>query len=91
MLDEDINNIINNVSRLQWACRRGMLELDVLLGNFLKQGYQDLSLERKKDFVFFLSQSDPDLFDWLMGHSQPTDPTLAQMTETIRRYVQPRI
>lgn len=67
------NNIINELSRLKWACRRGMLELDVLLGNFLENGYAQLDDEDKERFVELLSSGDTDLLSWLMGHSNPTD------------------
>lgn len=29
--------------RLRWNCRRGVLELNVLLGNFLDKAYLDLT------------------------------------------------
>ena len=31
--------------RLKWACRRGMLELDVLFEPFVEQAYDELSEE----------------------------------------------
>lgn len=36
---------LNNKARLRWACRRGMLELDVLLMPFVEEGYDALSAE----------------------------------------------
>ena len=29
-------------SRLRWRCRRGMLELDLLLGRFVNEHYREL-------------------------------------------------
>lgn len=84
-------NIINNMSKLKWACRRGMLELDVLLGNFVNTGYSALSLEDKEQFVELLTHSDPELFDWLMGHSAPEDKELVKITEIIRLHARSRI
>ncbi len=83
--------IVNNLPKLQWACRRGMLELDVLLGNFLKEAYPSLSLEDKKIFVELLSCADTDLFDWLLGYASPTDERLARITEAIRQHARDRI
>jgi len=77
---------VNNLARLQWACRRGMLELDVLLGNFLEKHYSDLSLADKEKFVFLLTQSDTELFAWLMGQAQPGDAGLADIVALIRRH-----
>lgn len=47
-------------------CRRGMLELDVLLLNFLDVRYYDLDLQFKKDFYNFLLESDNNLYLWLV-------------------------
>lgn len=88
MLNENNHNIINNLPQIYWACRRGMLELDVLLGNFLKKPYLALSDDDKKQFVALLEYSDPELFDWLLGHSLPADPGLARIIEAIRHYAQ---
>ena len=81
---------INNLNKLQWACRRGMLELDVLLGNFLHEVYPALSDPDKNIFVRLLSSPDPELFAWLMGHEMPADPELASIAEKIRYHAQHR-
>lgn len=47
-------------------CRRGMLELDVILLNFLDVRYYDLDLQFKKDFYDFLLESDNNLYLWLV-------------------------
>lgn len=82
---------INNIAKLQWACRRGMLELDVILSNFLKEAYSSLSDEDKSHFVDLLSCPDPVLFDWLMGREMPEDAHLAKITEIIRNHAKSRI
>lgn len=87
MVAEDKNNIIHNLAKLKWACRRGMLELDVLLGNFLQSGYANLADDEKKVFVDLLSHSDPELIDWLMGHATPEDKELATLVAKIRAHV----
>lgn len=86
----DIKNIINNPAKLHWACRRGMLELDVLLGNFLTEAYPTLSDEDKIRFVNVLNQSDPELFAWLMGRETPEDPDFKRITDMIRQHAQSR-
>lgn len=60
-----------NISRLRWACRRGMLELDVLLGNFLEEAYLQISDEEQKKFVELLDCNDQELFMWLTGKEIP--------------------
>lgn len=83
------SNLINNTARLAWACRRGMLELDVLLGNFLKEAYPSLDLPEKQAFVNLLTLEDPVLFACLMGHEQP-DQENALIVNKIRHHVQTR-
>lgn len=72
--------------RLRWSCRRGMLELDVLLGNFLENAYLKLSPAEQALFVQFLESSDQDLFMWLMGNETPKDPNYVLMVGKIREH-----
>lgn len=55
--------------RLQWRCRRGLLELDMLLSNFLHQRFPNLSPEEQVSFAHLLEVADDDelmdyLFQW---------------------------
>jgi antitoxin CptB len=77
-------------NRLRWACRRGMLELDILLGHFLTEAYTDLTSIDKDSFVKLLSESDQDLFMWLSGKVHCPDPLLASMIEKIRYHAKHR-
>lgn len=85
----NINNISPNnhsIARLKWACRRGMLELDVLLGDFLDSAYCDLDDKDKSLFISLLDSPDPDLFAWLMGKTQPEDASLIKIVDMIRKH-----
>lgn len=73
-----------NKSRLLWACRRGMLELDTLFMPFVTEVYDDLSGTDKKTFERLLECEDPLLFNWFMGHKECNDPELAKMIDAIR-------
>ena len=84
-------NSDNKLTRIEWACRRGMLELDVLLGNFLNEAYAGLSVADQKLFVQLLDCTDPELFSWLMGKSTPNDVSLAKITEMVRKHARTRI
>ncbi|MBE0368858.1 succinate dehydrogenase assembly factor 2 [Pseudoalteromonas sp. MMG013] len=70
-------------SRTKWACRRGMLELDVLLGPFVDEAYDALSEHQKLVFQRLLEMEDPDLFAWFMGHEQCPDAELNTMVQLI--------
>lgn len=91
MYQTDLMNDPDNLPRLAWACRRGMLELDVLLGNYLREVYPSLPAADKLLFIQLLSAQDPELFAFIMGHETPTDPALAGMADRIRKHAQSRI
>ena len=72
------------MSRLRWRCRRGMAELDELLGNFLDRGYIDLTSEQQQCFEQLLEQSDNILLDYLMLKISSTDRETNHVIERIR-------
>ncbi len=51
--------------RLAWQCRRGMLELDELLLDFLERGYPELAPALQRRFQCLLEEDDSRLFQWL--------------------------
>lgn len=69
--------------KLRWACRRGMLELDVLLAPFVEHGYDALTEPEKLIFERLLACDDPDLFAWFMGHAKSPDPQLQSLVQVI--------
>jgi len=58
-------------SRILWACRRGMLELDLLLGPYAKEVYPHLDASKQRCFEALLEQEDQLLFDCFMGKRSP--------------------
>lgn len=68
---------------LRWKCRRGLLELDVLLERFLEDGYFSLTKQQQQTFSQFLDEPDQVLLDWLLGHSEPQDDTYKTMVRLI--------
>jgi antitoxin CptB len=69
--------------RLRWQCRRGMLELDHLLMRFLDLGYRDLDPARRAGFVALLGQQDQDLSDWFMSRREPEDAGVRDLVQHI--------
>ncbi len=53
-------------ARLKWRCRRGLAELDVMLGNFLDHGYSQLNSQQQQIFQCLLTYPDNELLDYLM-------------------------
>ena len=55
-----------SVQRLHWQCRRGMLELDYILKDYLEQRYPTDTPELQAAFEALLQEQDPDLQAWLL-------------------------
>ena len=71
-------------ARLRWQCRRGMLELDLMLEAFVEKCYFDSSLKTKKAFHQLLNCQDQILLDYLLGHDVPTDKDVADVAKQVR-------
>lgn len=71
-------------AKIRWQCRRGMLELDILLNAFLEQVYPSLSTEQKQHFVELLSYSDMQLHSWLTARTNPADQNICTIVQRIR-------
>jgi len=76
-----------NKAKLKWACRRGMLELDVLFIPFVDDAYDDLSLAQQVTFERLLTCQDPELFAWFMGHEVCEDKALNDIVQIILKRV----
>jgi len=59
--------------QLQWRCRRGVRELDVLFTQFVEQHYPDLSEEEQQAFHRLLDVQDPLIMDWLFNRDRSDD------------------
>ncbi len=74
-------------ANLLWRCRRGMLELDILLNQFIKQQYCSLDLQQKTTLDQFLDYPDQLLFDLLLGHMESSDSHVSALVQKIRQSV----
>ena len=71
-------------SKLIWRCRRGTLELDLLLTRYLERCYQQADSDEQQQFEYLLTLEDPQLQRYLMGQSHPQEAVLAALVEKIR-------
>lgn len=71
-------------SRVQWACRRGMKELDLALMPFFDYEYDSLTRDQQMQFIKLLYCADPDLFNWLMNKGEPNDDDLKSIIKLIQ-------
>lgn len=76
---------MENISRIKWACRRGMLELDVILMPFVENHYADLPQAEKDLFQVLLDGDDPVLFAWFMGHEECPNEALTKLIKKIHK------
>ena len=74
----------DELSRLRWQCRRGMLELDLFLERFMDKAYMQLTDKQKQDFSNLLETPDQMLLDYLMGRVVPYDKDIANVTKQVR-------
>lgn len=56
--------------QLQWQCRRGMLEIDLILNRYLSNSYIEAEEAEQVIFESLLSENDQQLFLWLMGREE---------------------
>ncbi len=73
------------LSRLRWLCRRGMKELDLVLGGFLEHHYPTASAEDRRRFRALLELPDPELYALLLGRGEAGSPELEALAERLRR------
>lgn len=74
-------------SRLQWRCRRGMLELDLLLLPFVEKAYDLLGEEERHQFHLLLDMQDQELLECLMLQKKPEDESLNGIISKVRSTV----
>ncbi|MBN8884385.1 MAG: succinate dehydrogenase assembly factor 2 [Rudaea sp.] len=75
---------MSEAGRLRWRCRRGMRELDQLLGWYLDTRYESADGTAQAAFAELLEQPDPELWHWLQGHGAPEDVRFRAIVDEIR-------
>lgn len=76
---------MSEFSKLQWHCRRGMKELDIVLTRYLQQQYNDAPPSEQHSFQKLLELPDTDLYAYFIGQKIPTDENLFILLEKIRK------
>ena len=75
---------MNSFSKLKWRCRRGTLELDILLVRYLDSAYQQADDVEKQHFIRLLDLQDPEIISYLMGNRLPEPEWLDAIVKKIR-------
>ena len=75
---------MGEMDRIRWQCRRGLLELDLVLAAFLERHLERLDAQQMEIFTELLDRSDNDLLDLVMGWAEPADPRCVPVLELMR-------
>jgi antitoxin CptB len=77
---------VSDIDRVRWHCRRGMLELDLVLSRFLDRHFAGLTAGQQAAFKRLLEYPDNELWDLVSKRSDPT--VLDPETRTVARLLQ---
>ncbi len=73
------------LNRLRWRCtRRAMLEMDLLLGEFLDRIYPTLTPEQAEAFATLADLEDLELWPLVTGSREAADPVQAEVLALLR-------
>ncbi len=72
------------LDRLRWRCRRGLLELDIVLGRYLDRYAAGMEREELDGLAELLDMPDNDLWDVVSGRSERYDPRLGSIVARLR-------
>lgn len=86
-----IDHNVKEIQRLAWSCRRGMLELDVILSNFLHEEYERLNNDQRQAFTELLQYPDPELFAFFLGDTLPSQSSHVDIVLMVREHARKRL
>ena len=75
---------MSEYDRIRWHCRRGLLELDLVLGRFLETRYGQLTPDQKGALSRLLDLPDNDLWDLVIGRAEIDDDGCTEIVGMLR-------
>ena len=72
------------LQRVRWRSRRGLLELDIVLGRFIEAFYTQLDEKEKQAFEALLDMPDNPLWDMIAGRQEAMQGEQQALLEKIR-------
>jgi len=75
---------MKELDRVRWRCRRGMLELDIILQRFVDKHYTQLNEAELQQFDTFLNLPDNDLWDMITAKKEIKDIKLQPMLQLLQ-------
>jgi antitoxin CptB len=70
--------------RLHWRCRRGLLELDIVLGRFIETHYAQLDEAEQRAFDVLLDMPDTVLWDMVAGRQEAAQNEQRSLLEMLK-------
>lgn len=77
-----------NRFKLEWACRRGMRELDKMIMPFYQNYFNSLTEVEQQAFVEMLTYPDPELFRWVMHQLPAPTQAITDVIELMRSKIE---
>jgi len=74
---------MGDLDRIRWRCRRGLLELDLVLKDFLERRFDRLDAAEREIFDELLDAPDNDLLDMALGRLEP-EPRYRAVVQMLR-------
>jgi antitoxin CptB len=78
------------LKRMRWASRRGMLELDLMLEPFVNECYADMDEADRQRFRNLMECEDQEMFGWFLQRKAPADVEIAAIVEKILHHARTR-
>jgi antitoxin CptB len=75
---------MKNLERVRWRSRRGLLELDIVLGRFIDASYMQLNEAELLVFEALLDMPDNPLWDMIAGRQEATQDAQRALLEKIK-------
>ncbi len=72
------------LDRVRWHCRRGLLELDLVLNHFVDNRFAQLKPEQKQALARLLDLPDNDLWDLVTGRASIDDEACTEIVGMLR-------
>lgn len=76
---------MSELDRVRWRCRRGLMELEIVLDRFLLMHYEFLSEAERAAFDELLTYQDADLWPLVSGEGDEPDALKGRLVALLRR------
>ncbi len=81
---------MSELDKIRWQCRRGLLELDLILERFNEQYLGSLDAEQLERFKELLGYYDNDLLDLVKGRATAPDRRYDYVLQRLRTFASTR-